>query len=219
MAMPETAIGLFPDVGGGFFLSRCPGRLGEYLALTGETLGADEAVDARLADLVLPSGDLPALWDRLAGEGGAAIPAPRRVGGSGLAGHRVEIDRVFALPGVVDILQALESGPTDWHRATAALLRKRSPLMLHVTLEQVRRARTMPLADDLRMERDLVWHCFRLRPGAAAETVEGIRALVIDKDHAPRWNPARAEDVTAGQVEAFFRSPWAAADHPLRALA
>ncbi|MDB5942383.1 MAG: enoyl-CoA hydratase/isomerase family protein, partial [Ramlibacter sp.] len=117
VAMPETAIGLFPDVGGGYFLSRCPGRLGEYLALTGETIGADEAVDARLADLALPSADLPALWDRLAGEGAAAIPAPRRAAGSRLAAHRVEIDRVFGLPGVVDILHALESGPSDWHRA------------------------------------------------------------------------------------------------------
>jgi enoyl-CoA hydratase/carnithine racemase len=219
VAMPETVIGLFPDVGGGYFLSRCPGRLGEYLALTGETLGAEEAVDARLADLVLSSVDLPALWDRLAVEGAEAVPAPNRVAGSRLAAHRVEIDRVFALPSVVAILEALESGPSDWHRDTAALLRKRSPLMLHVTLEQVRRARTMTLADDLRMERDIVWHCFRLRPGAAGETVEGIRALAIDKDHAPRWNPSRAEDVTPEQVGAFFRSPWAPAEHPLRGLA
>jgi enoyl-CoA hydratase/carnithine racemase len=219
MAMPETIIGLFPDVGGGYFLSRCPGRLGEYLALTGETIGADDAVDARLADLVLPSAELPPLWDRLAAEGATAVPAPHRVPGSRLAAHRVEIDRVFALDSVVEILRALEAGPSDWHRATAALLRKRSPLMLHVTLEQLRRARTMALADDLRMERDMVWHCFRPAPGAASETVEGIRALAIDKDHAPRWNPARAEDVTPQQVDAFFRSPWPPADHPLRHLA
>jgi enoyl-CoA hydratase/carnithine racemase len=219
MAMPETVIGLFPDVGGGYFLSRCPGRLGEYLALTGDTIGAEDAVDARLADLVLPSADLPALWDRLSAQGTTAVPGPHRVPGSRLAAHRVEIDRVFALETVVDILRALEGGSSDWHRATAALLRKRSPLMLHVTLEQLRRARTMALADDLRMERDIVWHCFRLRPGAASETVEGIRALAIDKDHAPRWNPARAEDVKPQEVDAFFRSPWAAADHPLRTLA
>jgi enoyl-CoA hydratase len=90
--------------------------------------------------------------------------------------------------------------------------------MLHVALEQVRRARTMSLADDLRMERDLVRHCFHLRPGAASETVEGIRALVVDKDHSPRWNPARIEDVTREQVAAFFASPWPAWSHPLRNL-
>jgi len=87
-----------------------------------------------------------------------------------------------------------------------------------VVLEQIRRARGMGLADDLRMERDMVHRCFHLRPGAASETVEGIRALAVDKDHAPRWNPARIEDVTPAQVAAFFQSPWPADAHPLRRL-
>ena len=91
--------------------------------------------------------------------------------------------------------------------------------MLHVTLEHVRRARHMKLADDLRMERDMVRHCFHLRPGTASETFEGIRALAIDKDHAPRWNPQRIEDVTPAMVQAFFASPWPAHAHPLRGLA
>jgi enoyl-CoA hydratase/carnithine racemase len=218
MAMPETNIGLFPDVGGGHFLSRCPGRLGEYLALTGEVIGAADAVDARLADVVVASPELPALWDRLAAQGAAAVPTPHRVEGSRLADHRLEIDRVFALDSVAAIVRALEAGASEWSRHTAAALRKRSPLMLHVVLEQVRRARTLGLADDLRMERDLVWNCFHLRPGAASETVEGIRALAVDKDHAPKWNPARIEDVTPAMVEPFFRSPWPADQHPLRAL-
>ena len=80
-------------------------------------------------------------------------------------------------------------------------------------------ARTLGLADDLRMERDLVRHCFHLRPGAASETVEGIRALAVDKDHAPRWNPPRVEDVRTADVAAFFASPWPAHAHPLRLLA
>jgi hypothetical protein len=95
-------------------------------------------------------------------------------------------------------------------------------LMLHVVLEQVRRARNMTLADDLRMERDMVRHCFNTahlaRSGSLSETVEGIRALVVDKDHAPRWNPLRAEDVTTEQVTPFFDSPWPAWAHPLRDL-
>ena len=89
--------------------------------------------------------------------------------------------------------------------------------MLHVALEQVRRARSMGLADDLRMERDMVRHCFYLRPGQS-ETVEGIRALAVDKDHSPRWNPARVEDVEPALVQAFFKSPWPAHAHPLAAL-
>ena len=131
---------------------------------------------------------------------------------------QVDIDRVFSLESVGEIVKALEAGEGAWASGTAALLRKRSPLMLHVVLEQVRRARGMGLAEELRMERDLVRRCFHLRPGTASETVEGIRALAVDKDHAPRWNPARIEDVTPASVSAFFDSPWPAAAHPLRSL-
>ena len=91
--------------------------------------------------------------------------------------------------------------------------------MLAVTLAQVRRARGMSLADELRLERGLVHQCFNLRPGADSETVEGIRALVVDKDHSPRWNPARIEDVTPAMVAPYFVSPWSADRHPLRMLA
>ena len=104
----------------------------------------------------------------------------------------------------------------------AATLRQRSPLMLHVVLEQVRRARTMTLADDLRMERDLVQHCFYTahldRSGVKSETVEGIRALAIDKDHKPIWNPNRIENVTQDMVAPFFVSPWPVGAHPLKDL-
>jgi enoyl-CoA hydratase/carnithine racemase len=224
MAMPETNIGLFPDVGGGWFLARCPGRLGEYLALTGQLITGADALTAGLADGVLPSAELPTLWERIAdAEGFADLrermrQAPPPAAGT-LAAQRPDIDRFFALPTVAAIVAALEADGSAWAADTAALLRKRSPLMLHVTLEHVRRARHMKLADDLRMERDMVRHCFQLRPGAASETFEGIRALAIDKDHAPRWNPQRIEDVTPAMVQAFFASPWPAHAHPLRGLA
>jgi len=223
MAMPETAIGLFPDVGGGWFLARCPGRLGEYLALTGQVISGADAVAARLADGLVPAAELPALWDGLGDrerfarlrESLRQAPAPA----SALAGRRADIDRFFALPTVGAIVEALESDGGAWAAETAATLRKRSPLMLHVTLEHVRRARHMTLAADLRMERDMVRHCFHLRPGAAGETCEGIRALAVDKDHAPRWHPARIEEVTPEMVAPFFASPWPAHAHPLRGLA
>lgn len=225
IAMPETGIGLFPDVGGGYFLSRCAGRLGEYLALTGRILNGAEALSVGLADALMDSGRLTGLWDSLgqtpyeSGEAverwclnhvqKAPVKAPLPLS---------EIDRVFALDSVSAIVQALESSAGDWASETAALLRQRSPLMLHVVLEQVRRARTMSLADELRMERNMVRHCFQRRPAAASETVEGIRALAVDKDHAPRWNPAHVEDVSASEVSAFFESPWPAHAHPLRTL-
>jgi len=224
MAMPETAIGLFPDVGGGYFLSRCPGRVGEWLALTGDTIGAGDAIAYQLADGCLPSDRQAAVWDALATQNfadGAAIEAyvasqfvaSQPGGTSALA----DIDQYFALPTVGEIVRALEAADSDWARTTAATLRKRSPLMLHVVLEQIRRARAMGLADDLRMERDMVRHCFFLRPGQS-ETVEGIRALAVDKDHAPQWNPGRIEDVTPEMVAPFFASPWPAHAHPLAHL-
>ncbi len=230
MAMPETHIGLFPDVGGGYFLSRCPGRLGEFLALTGHTLSGREAVAAGLADGCVDSARLQILWDTLRAtpfESSGAIE--HWVATSFIANNdrptlaTKQINSFFALDTVPAIVQALEADPGDWAQGTAAVLRKRSPLMLHVVLEQVRRARTMGLADDLRMERDLVRHCFNTvhlgRSGHASETVEGVRALAVDKDHSPKWNPARIEDVTAEMVAPFFSSPWPSHAHPLRLLA
>lgn len=229
MAMPETQIGLFPDVGGGWFLARCPGRLGEYLALTGQVFGGADALALGLADLLVDSAELPALWARVAAGGAHEVQALAEAGralreappASPLMMQVPDIDRFFALPSVGAIVTALEgegAAGHAWACETANILRKRSPLMLHVVLEQVRRARRLGLADELRMERGMVRQCFGLRPGAASETVEGIRALAVDKDHAPRWNPARIEDVTPDLVEAFFASPWPAHAHPLRAL-
>lgn len=224
MAMPETAIGLFPDVGGGYFLSRCPGRVGEWLALTGDTIGAGDAVAFGLADGCLPSERQAALWEQLGSQTFADGAAVERLVASEFVakeGHytstRAEIDQYFGLDSVGAIVAALEASDSVWAQATAVTLRKRSPLMLHVVLEQIRRARSMDLAADLRMERDMVRHCFYLRPGQS-ETVEGIRALAVDKDHAPKWHPARIEAVTPEMVAPFFASPWPAHSHPLVAL-
>ena len=225
MAMPETNIGLFPDVGGGWFLSRCPGHIGEFLALTGQVIAAGDAVTWGLADGYVPSQSLDSLVEALSIEADAVsllslarsrlqdVPAPA------LQDRQPLIDRCFAAADVAGIVAALEAdADSPWAQETAAALRKRSPLMLAVTLEQVRRARRMTLAEDLRMERDLVRHCFHLRPGTASETVEGIRALAVDKDHAPRWNPAQIDEVTPAMVQAFFTSPWPGHAHPLNNL-
>ncbi len=225
MAMPETNIGLFPDVGGGYFLSRCPGHVGEYLALTGEVIGADDAIDYGLADVKVDAASLPALWAKLGHTSFDAwiatdLGAARVSKQASVAPKQVQIDAHFGLVRVKHIVDSLEKAKDDiWAKKTALVLRKRSPLMLHVTLEQIRKARGMSLADDLRMERDMVHHCFYLRPGAASETVEGIRALAVDKDYSPQWSPAKIEDVKPGMADAFFVSPWAADAHPLRALA
>lgn len=224
MAMPETNIGLFPDVGGGYFLSRCPGHVGEYLALTGEVIGAEDAIAYGLADVKVAAASLPAMWDALGtaklSEWNAIYSVAVRARIDWLkASKHTEIDAHFGLLRVKHIVDSLEKAKSDvWAQKTAAVLRKRSPLMLHVALEQIRRARSMTLANDLRMERDMVHHCFHLRPGAASETVEGIRALAVDKDYAPKWNPERIEDVKPGMADAFFVSPWSEDTHPLRDL-
>ncbi len=230
MAMPETAIGLFPDVGGGYFLSRCPGFSGEWLALTGTTIGAGDALALGLADHCLDESNLERLWVELSQMEIAdrsqidAIIAPYSIATNALLTRdRDKIDQYFSLDSVTAIVQTLEADASDWSRQTAALLRQRSPLMLHVALEQIRRARRLSVAQDLRMERDMVRHCFfpahLQRHGSATETAEGIRALVIDKDNAAKWHPARIEEVASEMVQAFFDSPWPAHSHPLRMLA
>ena len=137
---------------------------------------------------------------------------------AGVAGRPV-VGRVtfhgkpFAGATVPAILAAVSDAEGDWAAQTAAMLRSRSPLMLCVTLEQIRRARSMALDDELRMELDMMYHVFRI-----GEKVEGIRALAVDKDHQPKWQPARLDDVSAARVRSFFDSPWRREEHPLASL-
>ena len=225
MAMPETNIGLFPDAGGGYFLSRCPGHVGEYLALTGEVIGAAQAIAFGLADVQRSAHELPALWAALSNPALTDTASVNAwIATEFIAVQSVnttatsQIDTYFSLLRVKHIVDALEKSSNVWATKTAAVLRKRSPLMLHVSLEQIRRTRNMTLADSLRVERVMVHQCFALRPGTQSETVEGIRALAVDKDYAPRWQPARIEDVKPGMADAFFVSPWPANEHPLHGL-
>ncbi len=230
MAMPETLIGLFPDVGGGYFLSRCQGALGEYLGLTGQMLNGAEAVFAGLADVLCDSAALHELW--------AALPAIDWGHPAALqqftsrftdlthdaqtktpAWWNDSLNQAFSAPDLSSIARALQ----ETHQPHALdALHKRSPLMLAVTLEHIRRARHMNLSDELRMERDLVRHSFHpshlQRSPAQSDTVEGIRALAVDKDHTPRWSPAHIDHVTTDMVTPFFQSPWSAAAHPLADL-
>jgi enoyl-CoA hydratase len=238
MAMPETHIGLFPDVGGGYFLGRCAGpacpvHMGEFLALTGYVLRGGESLHVGLADACVDSAALPALWDALRQQdwaSGEAVVAWLREQCKAATAQALAvtpawvsapIDKVFGLPTVADMEQALQDND-EWSVQTLKALHHQSPLMLCVTLEQVRRGRLMTLAEDLRMERDLVRHCFQTdhlsRRGVSSETVEGIRALAVDKDHTPKWQPARIAEVTTEMVLPFFESPWPASAHPLRHL-
>ena len=250
MAMPETQIGLFPDVGGGYFLSRCPGNTGEYLALTGQLLRGAESLAVGLADVCMESKSLVALWDGLQSKQWkhgddvvawvkeqatihAVNASQSNTDSSQVANASIRpswwdsnIDTIFRLPTVSDMVQALSQlvskQPEGWAAETLKALRQRSPLLLAVSLEQIRRGRSMGLSDELRMERNMVRHCFHadhlLRRGAQTDTAEGIRALVIDKDRQPKWLPATIEEITPDMVTPFFQSPWPTALHPLRHL-
>ncbi|ABE30478.1 enoyl-CoA hydratase/isomerase family protein [Paraburkholderia xenovorans LB400] len=230
MAMPETRIGLFPDVGASWFLARTPGAIGRYLAVTGETIDAADALYAGLADTYIEDAALPALVDTLRSElfeRGAdvvacierealahqVVPRPEA---SLLANARALIDRHFALPDVARILASLESErngeAADWAEQMIAILRERSPLSMAVSLEVVTRAEGS-MADVLRCDLDLTRSSF-----LHGDTIEGIRARIIDKDNAPRWRFARIEDVSAAEVGKMFESPWPASEHPLRDL-
>ena len=237
MAMPETQIGLFPDVGGGYFLSRCPGNTGEYLALTGQLLRGAESLAVGLADVCMESKSLVALWDGLQskqwkhGDDVVAWVKEQAIMHAANASTRPSwwdsnIDTIFRLPTVSEMVEALSQlvskQAEGWAAETLKALRQRSPLLLAVSLEQIRRGRSMGLSDELRMERDMVRHCFHAdhlsRRGAQTDTAEGIRALVIDKDRQPKWLPATIEEITPDMVTPFFQSPWPTALHPLRHL-
>jgi len=234
MAMPETRIGLFPDVGMGWFLARTPGALGRYLAVTGETIDAGSALYAGLADVFIDESARPALLDALqtgafaSGEeiverirraAAAAAEAQQGAARSALAVARAWIDQHFSRPSVAAILASLESVQRDaadaqsaWAEQIVGVLRERSPLSMAVSLEAVSLAEGS-MADVLRRDLDLTRSSF-----AHGDVMEGIRARIIDKDHDPHWRFARIEEVSPADVEAMFRSPWDAAAHPLRAL-
>jgi len=221
LAMPETLIGIFPDVAASHFLSRLPGAMGEYLALTGQAIGAGDALALGMADQFTPSGSMAELVEAV-----AASPDPAAIARSFaqaapapvLLAHREAIDHHFGAPDLLSLLASLESDASSFAQEALAQLRERSPLMLAVTLEMIYRGREMSLADALRMERDLMRHCFSPRPGLPSDALEGIRARVVDKDRQPRWNPATQAEVTPEMVAAYFESPWTEAEHPLRHL-
>lgn len=222
MAMPEVNIGLFPDVGGSYFLSHAPGQLGNYLGVTGVTINAADALYAGLADYFVPSAELPALLALLEATAGQqlraaiasfAAPFQSRAGESQLAAQRTAIDRHFAAGSVAAITASLQQDDSAFAQKTLQIMATRSPLMMCVTHELIQRGATLDVADCLRMERALVRRNFE-----HGEVIEGVRALVIDKDNAPQWRPAALAEVSDEQVQQMFAPVWPAYAHPLRHL-
>jgi enoyl-CoA hydratase len=209
MAMPETVLGLFPDVGGAWFLNRCPGAVGRYLALTGQHIGLADALTAGLVTHHVPAAAFDALLAAL-----VAAPKLDRAsvdtilaahqadpGAGTLAARRAEIDRLFSgddLDAVVDAVDLAASG-ADWIAEAQAVLHHASPTSLRATWRRMVEGRGQDIArilkDDYRMAVRIV---------AGHDFAEGVRAIFVDKDRKPRWNPATLGAVTAAAIDALL---------------
>ena len=229
MAMPETGIGLIPDVGGTFFLSRMPPELALYLGLTGQSIQAADARYCGLADVYVQGEAVEQVLPRLRQIDWRAGPAPalERVrtaieplctqpGEPPLAQAASALLEHFSKPGVAAIMASLGAATgrhADWAAATLATLAQRSPLSMCVVYRQLEEGRRLDLADCFRLEYNLVIHAIE-----DGDLIEGVRALIVDKDKNPRWNPARVQDVTDARVAAFFDGALNAPAHPLAQL-
>ncbi|HEX6959677.1 MAG TPA: enoyl-CoA hydratase/isomerase family protein [Ferrovibrio sp.] len=206
-AMPETGIGLFPDVGGSHFLPRCPGELGVYLGLTGARLKGADVIAAGIATHFVKREALPALEqaliDAAPGDRSAVEAVVARFatdpGPSALAGHRAEIDRLFAGDSVAAVMRALAEDGGDFATEQARIIRTKSPTSVKLTFAQLRRGKTLSLRDCMRLEWRICNHVAR-----GHDFYEGVRAVIIDKDHHPKWRPATLEEVSEADIETYF---------------
>jgi enoyl-CoA hydratase len=201
-AMPETGIGLFPDVGGSYFLPRMDGQIGMYLALTGARLKTVDTLYSGVATHFVPMKDWPALIadlaagksvDRVVNRKGEDLPA------GFLADHRASIDKIFAHGSVEEILTALDADHTDWSRDTAKTIRAKSPTATKLAFRQVREGAILDFDDCMKMEWRMV-----TRVVAGHDFYEGVRATIIDKDGAPKWSPAELAQVSDADIDVYF---------------
>lgn len=210
-AMPECSIGFFPDVGGSYFLSRLPGELGTYLGLSGVTIGAADALYGGLADHCIAADKYSALKAQLLNSHFNKAEDPNKMitailsqqailpGPSHLEEYRQTIDRCFQGNCVETIVQKLQQDTASWCQDLAKTLLQKSPLSLKVTLEQLRRGRTLDLNACLQMEYGLAQHF-----AMDKDFYEGVRAQIIDKDKKPQWQPATLNAVSNAKVAAYF---------------
>jgi enoyl-CoA hydratase len=201
-AMPETGIGLFPDVGGTYFLPRCPGELGTYLGLIGARIGAADMLYCGLATAHVLSERLPALIESLArGErvGRALLQVRSFAGSKTLERPREIIDRCFQGDRVEAIRAMLVATGSDFALAAIAELDRKSPTSLKVTLRQLREGAKLEFEDCIRLEYRLVLHFMQ-----GHDFFEGVRAVVLEKTGAPEWRPRHLEQVRDSEVDRHF---------------
>lgn len=203
-AMPETAIGLFPDVGGGWYLSRLPGRTGQFLALTGARLDGAECRYLGLSTHYIPHDAIEEVKDRIIehperiegalGQATVTAPEPR------IADSMVHINKTFASDRLEEIFAALEKDNSDWAAAELATLRSKSPQACKVSLRLLAEgAKMQDFADEMHQE-----YAVAAKVVQRSDFIEGVRAVLIDKDNEPKWNPATPEGVTDHMLDTIF---------------
>jgi enoyl-CoA hydratase len=202
-AMPETGIGLFPDVGGGWYLSRLPGRLGQFLALTGARLDGTECLWTGLATHYLPADKLTEAKERIAhgheiagvlGALSVTPPEPR------IQANARAIAKHFASDRFEDILASLDADDSEWAAKELATLKAKSPQACKVTLRQLAEAAKLDsFAENMALEYRIAARAMML-----PDFAEGVRAVLVDKDNAPKWNPAKPEGVSEELLDSIF---------------
>ncbi|HEY3778553.1 MAG TPA: enoyl-CoA hydratase/isomerase family protein [Rhizomicrobium sp.] len=201
-AMPETGIGLFPDVGGSYFLPRLPGETGMYLALTGARLKSADMAYTGIGTHCVASSN----WDLLIARLAEGAPVDEALAGLAsdagvppLAEYRTTIDRCFAEDCVEAVLAALDDAPDDWAASVAATIRTKSPMSLKISFRELREGRRLAFDACMRME-------FRMvsRVMAGEDFFEGVRATIIDKHNSPVWRPATLAEVSDADIDAYF---------------
>ena len=203
-AMPETGIGFFPDVGGSYFLPRCPlnGVLGTYVALTGSRLKISDAIYMRMATDFVPANLMGEMVDDLCGGREVADAIKSRAQNAGtapLGAHWKEVESCFSADTVEGILAALDGADTAWSRATAATIRTKSPTSLKLTFREMHEGKKLSFDDCMRME-----YRMSSRILSGSDFYEGVRAVIVDKDNAPKWRPATLAEVTDKAIDAYF---------------
>lgn len=204
-AMPETSIGLFPDVGASHFLSRLPGGIGLFLGLTGQRLKALDCLNTGVATHFLPSSKIDRLLDKLAScrqpldliEDLIVVEVCDQA--SALKDNRSCIDEIFSLLTMEEIISALQEEDSDWSRKTLTKLNTYSPTSLKITCTQLERAKSLSLAEVFKMEYRISQACMK-----GHDFFEGVRALLIDRDKKPKWNPEKLEKVDEALVLSHF---------------
>jgi enoyl-CoA hydratase len=204
LAMPETGIGLFPDVGGGWYLSRLPGRVGQFMVLTGARLDGAECRYLNLATHYVEQAGLEELVERLmkatsrakGALGAASTPVPE----AKIEANLPQITRLFASDNLEEVLSALEADESDWAQTELATVRSKSPLSCKVSLRLLAEgANRSSFAEEMKAEYALAGRVVRTH-----DFREGVRALLIDKDNSPQWNPATPEEVTEEMLNVLF---------------